>query len=130
MNWKKCLIGQLVILATSIVTLQASAATPDNELIQRGKYLSTAGDCVACHSAPGGKPFAGGLALPTPIGEIIATNITPSKTAGIGNYTLEQFSDALRKGIRADGAHLYPAMPIRLMPRSAMTTSRRCTPIS
>jgi mono/diheme cytochrome c family protein len=111
MNLKKCLIGHLVILATSIVTLQASASTPDNELIQRGKYLSTAGDCVACHSAPGGKPFAGGLALPTPIGEIIATNITPSKTAGIGNYTLEQFSDALRKGIRADGKRLYPAMP-------------------
>jgi mono/diheme cytochrome c family protein len=111
MNWKKHLIGHLVILATSIVTLQANASTPDNELIQRGKYLSTAGDCVACHSAPGGKPFAGGLALPTPIGEIIATNITPSKTVGIGNYTLEQFSDALRKGIRADGQRLYPAMP-------------------
>ena len=111
MNWKKHLIGHLVILATSIVTLHANASTPDNELIQRGKYLSTAGDCVACHSVPGGKPFAGGLALPTPIGEIIATNITPSKTVGIGNYTLEQFSDALRKGIRADGKHLYPAMP-------------------
>lgn len=92
-----------------LVALNASAA--DDAQIQRGKYLSTAGDCVACHSVPNGKPFAGGLALPTPIGEIIATNITPSKTAGIGNYSLMQFSDALRKGIRADGKHLYPAMP-------------------
>jgi len=81
------------------------------ERVQRGKYLATAGDCVACHTAPGGKPFAGGLPLPTPIGDIIATNITPSKTAGIGNYTERQFSDALRRGIRADGRHLYPAMP-------------------
>ncbi len=68
MNWKKRLVGPLLILATSLVTLHASA----DELIQRGKYLSIAGDCVACHSAPGGKPFAGGLGLPTPIGEIIA----------------------------------------------------------
>lgn len=92
-----------------LMALNASAA--DDAQIERGKYLSTAGDCVACHSVPGGKPFAGGLGLPTPIGEIIATNITPSKTAGIGNYSLEQFSDALRKGIRGDGKHLYPAMP-------------------
>lgn len=104
MNWK---ITSLVTLM--LAALNASAA--DDAQIQRGKYLSTVGDCVACHSVPGGKPFAGGLALPTPIGEIIATNITPSKTAGIGNYSLEQFSDALRKGIRADGKHLYPAMP-------------------
>jgi mono/diheme cytochrome c family protein len=104
MNWK---ITSLVTLM--LAALNASAA--DDAQTQRGKYLSTVGDCVACHSVPGGKPFAGGLALPTPIGEIIATNITPSKTAGIGNYSLEQFSDALRKGIRGDGKHLYPAMP-------------------
>jgi mono/diheme cytochrome c family protein len=104
MNWK---ITSLVALIW--VTFNVSAA--DDAQIKRGEYLSTAGDCVACHSVPNGKPFAGGLALPTPIGDIIATNITPSKTAGIGNYSLEQFSDAVRKGIRADGKHLYPAMP-------------------
>ncbi|MDB6050922.1 MAG: cytochrome [Pseudomonas sp.] len=109
MNWKTCLLRQMVIFAIGSVSLQVSAAS--SELIQRGKYVSTVGDCVACHSVPGGQPFAGGLDLSTPIGTIISTNITPSKTAGIGNYTLEQFSDALRKGIRADGAHLYPAMP-------------------
>lgn len=104
MNWKITSLTALLLVA-----LNVSAA--DDAQVQRGKYLSTAGDCVACHSVPGGKPFAGGLALPTPIGDIIATNITPSKTAGIGNYSLEQFSDALRKGIRSDGKHLYPAMP-------------------
>lgn len=89
----------------------AAAPVPSSELVQRGKYLATAGDCVACHTAPGGKPMAGGLAIPTPLGDIIATNITPSKTHGIGNYTEAQFRDALRKGLRADGQHLYPAMP-------------------
>ena len=49
--------------------------------------------------------------MASPMGPIYSTNITPSKTHGIGNYTLEQFSNALRHGKRADGAHLYPAMP-------------------
>lgn len=104
MNWKLSALAALLL-----ISLNSHAA--DDALIGRGKYLATVGDCVACHSLPDGKPFAGGLALATPIGDIIATNITPSKTAGIGDYTLEQFSDALRKGIRADGKHLYPAMP-------------------
>jgi carbohydrate-selective porin OprB/mono/diheme cytochrome c family protein len=102
-----------VALALANLTVSAALAadTADADLIQRGHYLSIAGDCVACHTAPGGKPLAGGLALPTPVGTIVSTNITPSKTAGIGNYSLVQFGDALRKGIGADGSHLYPAMP-------------------
>jgi mono/diheme cytochrome c family protein len=105
-----CVLIAMTGLAAMCET--AHAADDDNaELLKRGEYLATAGDCVACHTAPHGKPFAGGLPLATPLGNIISTNITPSKTAGIGNYTYEQFSDAVRKGIRADGAHLYPAMP-------------------
>jgi mono/diheme cytochrome c family protein len=88
-----------------------AADADDAQLIKRGQYLAVAGDCVACHTAPKGKQFAGGLALSTPLGNVISTNITPSKTHGIGNYTYEQFSNAVRKGIRSDGAHLYPAMP-------------------
>jgi mono/diheme cytochrome c family protein len=60
---------------------------------------------------PGGKPFAGGLPLATPVGAIISTNITPSKKDGIGNYTFEQFTDAVRRGVAPDGVYLYPAMP-------------------
>jgi mono/diheme cytochrome c family protein len=88
-----------------------AADTASPELIESGRYLAIAGDCTACHTKPGGKPFAGGLPLATPIGPIMATNITPSKTYGIGNYTLGQFAAALRRGVRGDGAHLYPAMP-------------------
>ncbi|WP_395120696.1 c-type cytochrome [Rhodanobacter sp. FW102-FHT14D06] len=101
----------LPLLALLVATPAAAADNTDTALQQRGQYLATAADCVACHTAPHGQPYAGGLTVPTPIGSIISTNITPSKTAGIGNYTEQQFSDALRKGIRADGKHLYPAMP-------------------
>ena len=76
-----------------------------------GKRLAVAADCVACHTAPGGKAFAGGYPLASPMGTIYSTNITPSKTAGIGQYTAEQFARAVRDGVTADGTHLYPAMP-------------------
>lgn len=76
-----------------------------------GKRLAVAADCVACHTAPGGQPFAGGYPLSSPMGVIYSTNITPSKTAGIGGYTAEQFARAVRDGVTPDGTHLYPAMP-------------------
>jgi mono/diheme cytochrome c family protein len=89
----------------------AGVSDADKQLIDRGRYLATASDCIACHSVHHGKPMAGGLVMSSPVGNIVSTNITPSKTTGIGNYTEQQFSDAVRKGVRADGAHLYPAMP-------------------
>ncbi len=81
------------------------------ELVKRGEYLIHAADCQACHTAPGGVPFAGGFAFNMPFGTIYSTNITPDKETGIGNYTDAQFLAAVHKGIRADGEHLYPAMP-------------------
>ncbi|MDQ2185082.1 cytochrome c [Alcaligenaceae bacterium A4P071] len=80
-------------------------------MIKRGEYLSRAGDCIACHTAGGGKPFAGGLGIASPLGTIYSTNITPDKDTGIGNYTLEDFDRALRQGKARDGHSLYPAMP-------------------
>jgi alcohol dehydrogenase (quinone), cytochrome c subunit len=76
-----------------------------------GEYLARAGDCVACHSVPGGKAFAGGLKMGSPLGAIYSTNITPDPETGIGNYTLEDFDRALRQGVAKDGHRLYPAMP-------------------
>jgi mono/diheme cytochrome c family protein len=80
-------------------------------LIQRGAYLTYAADCGACHTAPGGAPFAGGLPFVLPFGVLYATNITPDPDAGIGRYTDAEFLRALRQGVRADGTRLYPAMP-------------------
>jgi mono/diheme cytochrome c family protein len=96
----------------TLVPLTASAQEASKELIDRGRYLATASDCIACHTNhTGGKPMAGGLPMSSPVGTIMSTNITPSKAFGIGNYTEKQFADAVRRGIRADGANLYPAMP-------------------
>ena len=102
--------GALICLATSIAAGAAHAADSD-PAIERGKYLAIAADCGACHTAPQGKPFAGGLPIGTPLGTIYSTNITPAADFGIGRYTEEEFSRAVRRGIRGDGAHLYPAMP-------------------
>ena len=76
-----------------------------------GEYLARAGDCIACHSVPGGKAFAGGLKMGTPLGAIYSTNITPDKDTGIGNYSFEDFDRAVRRGVAKDGHRLYPAMP-------------------
>jgi mono/diheme cytochrome c family protein len=81
------------------------------ETIERGRYLATVGDCAACHTAPGGKPFAGGLAIATPFGTLVATNVTPDPATGIGAWTDEEFVRAVREGIDRAGAYLYPAMP-------------------
>lgn len=81
------------------------------QLIARGAYLARAGDCTACHTAPGGTSFAGGLAMPSPIGVIFSPNITPDPKTGIGGYTYGDFERAVRRGILRSGQTEYPAMP-------------------
>lgn len=99
------------LLALVMLSAGATQAADDAQRIQHGEYLARAGDCAACHTAPGGVPFAGGLKMTTPIGAIYSTNITPDKQTGIGEYSQQEFSDALRKGVARDGTRLYPAMP-------------------
>ena len=100
------------IAIASLMILPAALADPDNYVeIARGKALATAGDCVACHTAPGGTPFAGGLALQTPFGAIMTANITPDNTTGIGGWSTDDFARALHDGRRPGGAYLYPAFP-------------------
>lgn len=81
------------------------------ELLKQGEYVARLSDCVACHSIPGGAPFAGGLKMATPVGNIYTTNITPDTATGIGPYSLADFDRAVRKGVAKDGHRLYPAMP-------------------
>lgn len=87
------------------------AALKDATQIARGEYLARAADCMVCHTSQDGKPYAGGFAFNLPFGTLYSTNITPDKETGIGNYTDAQFLLALRRGVRSDGARLYPAMP-------------------
>jgi mono/diheme cytochrome c family protein len=100
-------------LATSAITTgQAQTADPAAaDVIAKGKYLAQAGDCVACHTSPGGKLFAGGRAMPTPFGTLFTSNITPDTETGIGKWTADQFYSMMHTGRMPDGGLLYPAMP-------------------
>jgi mono/diheme cytochrome c family protein len=80
-------------------------------LIERGEYLARAADCMVCHTSQGGKEYAGGLGFKLPFGTLYSTNITADKETGIGNYSDQDFLNAVQRGKRRDGAMLYPAMP-------------------
>jgi mono/diheme cytochrome c family protein len=93
------------------VQAQEAAAPAPSALVQRGEYLAKAADCVACHTAHGGKPFAGGLPFKLPFGTMYATNITADRETGIGDWSDDDFVNALQKGVGKGGKHLYPSMP-------------------
>lgn len=103
----------LTVVALSLGTYaQAQNEGVQNPPVSQGEYLARLGNCVACHSIEGGEPFAGGLKMAVPmLGNIYSTNITPDPEFGIGNYTLEDFDNAMRLGFAKDGHNLYPAMP-------------------
>lgn len=104
---------QITLIAGAFLMSAAARAaeTKLSSAAERGRYVATAADCAACHTKPGGKPFAGGVALQTPFGTLVAPNITPDPVAGIGSWTADEFVSALRDGRGRDGIHLYPAMP-------------------
>src|SRR4029078_7380569 len=82
------------------------------DLVTRGEYLTRAADCEACHTVPGGKHFAGGLAFKLPmIGTLYSTNITPDAETGIGAWSDDAFGRVMHKGIGMGGEYLYPAFP-------------------
>lgn len=87
----------------------AYAASPDN--IARGAYLARAGNCMGCHTTPGGPAYAGGQALASPFGRFYGPNLTPDQDTGLGHWSADQFWNALHNGIGRDGAPLYPAFP-------------------
>ena len=89
----------------------ASSGPLTSALLARGEYLARAADCAACHNAPGGKPFAGGLPFKLPFGTIYSTNITADRETGIGNWSDDDFVRALHRGIAPGGHYLYPAFP-------------------
>ena len=99
------------VLFAGVALAPAAYAQAPAPSTSRGEYLARAADCVACHSVPGGKAFAGGLKMGTPVGTIASTNITPDVETGIGTDTLQDFDRAVRSGIARDGHRLYPAMP-------------------
>ena len=105
-------IPALLLIALGVASGPRAATPPaDPRLIEQGKYLAAAGDCVSCHTRAGGAPFAGGVPLSTPFGVIYSANITPDGASGIGRWSEQAFARAMQEGIGADGTRLYPAFP-------------------
>jgi mono/diheme cytochrome c family protein len=113
------LVIVIIITAVAVMELRpgilptgaGATVNATTQMINRGEYLARAGDCVACHTMPAGKPFAGGRAMPTPFGNLYVPNITPDDETGIGRWTADEFYRMMHTGISRDGSLLYPAMP-------------------
>jgi mono/diheme cytochrome c family protein len=114
-----------ILLVAAPLALSASCGAPEPAMraaepvarnfpaadVQRGANLAALGNCVTCHTAHAGMPFAGGYPLKTPFGTVHGTNITPDAETGIGKWTLADFTRALREGLDPEGHHYYPAFP-------------------
>ena len=86
-------------------------APPSAAVLAAGARVVALGDCMVCHTAKDGAPYAGGYGLRTPFGTIYSTNITPDPVTGIGSWSAQAFRRALREGVARDGHLLYPAFP-------------------
>lgn len=111
------MIRTTIITTVGAAALSFAAPAQAQELaysqVERGRYLTSAGDCKACHTdiENDGQPFAGGRAMATPFGTIYSANLTPDAETGLGRWSREDFYNALNEGIDDEGRHLYPAMP-------------------
>jgi mono/diheme cytochrome c family protein len=106
---RSLIVATVLVLALTNVAI--AQGTQSFDRVERGRYLAVLSDCAACHSKPGGQPFAGGLGLETPFGTLVAPNITPDRETGIGDLTNDEFLAALHDGRGHNGKRLYPAMP-------------------
>ena len=114
MSGKSRVLGSVLFASAMLgggAALAQQSGAPPSDPVHRGEYLARAADCVACHTTPGGKPYAGGLGIALPFGTIYSPNITPDKETGIGDWSDDDFVRAVQQGIAKDGTHLYPAFP-------------------
>ena len=116
-------ISLAVVICAALIGVAAATAVLSQPqidaptLVDRGRYLTVAGDCAGCHTRKGGPPFAGGTPLKTSLGTLVSANITPDAETGIGSWSADQFYRALHEGSDVQGRHLYPAMPYNYFTR-------------
>ncbi|MDL2407748.1 c-type cytochrome [Rhizobium calliandrae] len=125
LNWRRFVVPLTAVVVVGLLGAAAFffwphglpevAASPEqpqrDELIAKGKYLTIAADCEACHTTPGGEAFVGGLAFKLPFGTMYSPNITPDPETGIGTWSDAEFVRAVRSGVGKHGEDLYPAFP-------------------
>jgi hypothetical protein len=127
-------LGLLVVLAVAITftigwrpfigpksrPLTSRKFEPTRQRLARGQYLADGVlACFACHSefdeksdppAITSKKGIGSVFLEKGKFRIVAPNITPDPTAGVGNWTDDALARAIREGIAQDGSALFPIM--------------------
>src|SRR3984893_16426928 len=103
--------GSMVLTVLFITQALGQAQKAAASVVAKGEYLGAAADYVACHTAPGGKLFAGGRAMPTPFGTLYTSNVTPDRETRIVKWTADQYYSMMHTGRSPDGGLLYPAMP-------------------
>lgn len=109
---RRLLFAQFWFLSLCLLMLVGSGtAVAGQRTVERGAYLARAGDCMSCHTAKGGQPFAGGLRLDTPFGYMLTPNITPDPDTGIGRWSEADFYRAMHEGVNKHGKDMYPTMP-------------------
>src|SRR5947207_829193 len=106
-----CVGGALIAALTGAAPAPSNDAKFDVTQVAKGAELASIGNCGSCHTAEGGKPYAGGRPLSTPFGTIYSTNITPDPDVGIGKWTEAEFTRAMHDGADREGHDLYPAFP-------------------
>lgn len=109
--WAVVLLSLCAVISATSPLAEAAAVPDASQQLERGRYLVAAGDCVSCHTRPGGAAFAGGLSFSTPFGRIYSSNITPDPSTGIGQWTAAELRRAMHEGIGRGGHHLFPAFP-------------------
>ena len=112
----RAIFALLIVVAWPAAAAHAAengvaAGAGANAAVEQGRYLAAAGNCLSCHTRPGGAPFSGGVPFVTPLGTIYSTNITPDAHTGIGAWTAADLQRALQQGRSRDGGHLFPAFP-------------------
>lgn len=107
----RCGAATTVTTATHSTHAATTSPAAPSELVARGAYLARAGNCMGCHTARGGAPYAGGRGIETPFGTVYASNLTPDAATGIGQWSADDFWRALHQGKSRDGRLLYPAFP-------------------
>jgi len=116
--WRWLLLGAALLGIAAVAVMWRPALAPatvmprfEPGLVERGARVAALGSCAACHTVDPARPFAGGFPIETPFGTVYSTNITPDARTGIGGWSEEAFTRAMRNGVSRDGHLLYPAFP-------------------
>ena len=108
---RRSAIDVFLLVLIALCVWSATAARAQEDIVKRGEYLATAGDCVACHTQPGKAAFSGGRRMDTPYGPIYPPNLTPDKETGIGDWSDDDFYRAMHEGLGRNHEYLYPVFP-------------------